>query len=1328
MPWNIVPDSQILAVHAALLPSGWILYFGGDQHWSTGLSSGAIDNTRLFDPTSNAISPVTFPAGNATDVFCSGHAFIGDGRLLVSGGTAQWGTGGDPAHPHSLNFGGERGSWLFEPRASAWRRVADLNPEPGQPDGGGRWYPTLVTVANGDVVAFSGHPHRDDSRHNNDTPERYLPGANFWSLLSTTAVHLEFYPRVHLLRDGTILCATPLGGQTRIYDPGGQALTPVTFTAPGDGIYQGWDGTSVLLPLLPGDGYAERVLLVDGVTPRRLNVRGTAGWQATAARTGLAANRQREFGCAVLMPTGEVFVTGGVQTRSPEVGVLEPEIYTPGINWTTLTYTDEAGGGVPLGAWQSLDADPATVIRNYHSVAILLSDGRIWTAGSNHHANMGDPSDAAIAEKRIEIHSPSWFGNAARPTITSAPQVVTYGQSFDLDTPQAASIQRVALMRCGSVTHAFDADQRYVALDFTVAAAGQLSVTAPPNSGVAPPGYYMLWVVDTAGLPCQQARFVRVARLSCQVVTDRSTFSILEVDALLSAGPTAEFPDALYLLVDGLLPHELGTLPPTPTLAFEFDMPGGAVVPGLTAAVGAPLYEDPALPPDVGQRVTYPVTLRFANTTAYAGFTEVRSVHVSAQLGPHRCVAALLLSKQPNPYMLDGPVSWLSTDLRVFQIRAGGTRGGVTQGAGAGAGNTFINQLLTNFNGTAISPSHPFFAISTDQAASMLELSREVGGQRVFNYAVAMVRYRAIALPATDVRVFFRLFNTVGTAIEFDPATTYRRAGAGADQIALLGRQGTDIISIPFFAEPRVDATAVSMTTQLDPDNKRTLVPLGATESVGFFGCWLDFNQTEDQFPQHPLVGDDGPFAAASCHSIQRLIRGRHQCFIAEVFFEPDLIPAGATPGSSDNLSQRNLAIEESDNPGSPLTHTIQHTFELKPSRGMLPGWEPFVSAPMLMQSHLGPRSYPPDEVIFRWRDLPADSTVTLYLPDVDLEAVLRAASRRGGPPRFERVDQHTLRCLVGDVSFLPVPGGREVNIPGLLSIELPQTVVTKQVFRISVHQYSGITHQILGAFQITIPVLDAPVILPVATRTLSVMRHIAEAIPPTDRWYPIFLRYLLHLGDRVKDLGGDPDSVEPSPNGDGRRPAEELGEVCNCRWFWLLPFVLALTVLLLGTLPGPLTMPVVLFGVVAIVVAGAYWARRCRTGRCELIAALLLGSAVGAAALAAIGLGGVGRPRLWAWLAVAAVLTGVCSLAAALEGCWGRCWALVGRQVRRGLAEGFPEGRGPRRPTPEEQIRAREARPVVVPLPRRPEAPPPDEAPPAIDLRRGQGDDRHEH
>lgn len=1306
MPWDLVPDSQILAVHAALLPTGQVLYFGGDQHYAGGLTSGAIDNTRLFNPTGNAITPVTFPAGSATDIFCSSHAYLPDGRLLVGGGTAQWGTGGDPNHPHGLNFGGERGCWLFEPRAGRWRRVADLNVEPGQPDGGGRWYPTLLALANGDVIAFSGHPHRDDSRHNNDTPERYSPGSNVWSLLSATSVYVAFYPRVHLLRDGRIFLATPLDGANRIYDPNAPALDPLTITAPTDPIYQAWDGTSVLLPLLPGDGYTERVLLADGVTPRRLNVRSAAPtWQATAPRTGAAAGRLRQYGCAVLLPTGQVFVTGGVQAVSPEQGVLEGELYTPGIDWATNTYVDETGG--TADAWTSTDA--ATVVRNYHSVAVLLPNGRVWTAGSNHNAATGNPSDANIAEKRIEIFRPAYDGDPARPTITAAPPVVTYGQAFTVRTPEAANIRRVAIIRCGSVTHAFDGDQRYVGLLFTYDGGDQLTVTAPPSAGIAPGGYHTLWVIDAAGRPCQLASFLRVTAIACQVVTDRSTFSILEVQALLDANPTATFPDALYLLVDGFLPHELGTPPPTPTFEFRFDGPAGPVVGSLSALVGAPLYEDPSLPADVAQRVTFPVTLRFADASAYATFTEFRTLHVRATLGAHTCAATLVLTKQPNPYMLDGPVSWLSTDVRVFQIREGESRAGVTHGTGASAPNTFISQLLAAFNGVGFSPGHPFLGISTDQASSALQLSHEVAGQRIYNYAVAMVRYRAAVVTADNVRVFFRAFNTVGTALEYDPATTYRRAGTAPNVVPLLGRQGSAITSIPFFAEPRVDATAASMTTQLDPLNRRTLAPMGANESVGFFGCWLDFNQTTPRFPLNPTPGDDGPFPASGLLSIQQLVRGRHQCLVAEVFFEADPIPAGATPGSSDNLSQRNLAIEESANPGNALTRTVQHSFELKPSRGALGGWERPVAQQALTLVDEGRSRSPSDELLIRWRNLPRDAEVTLYFPDVDLDAVLRAAAARGGPPRYERVDQYTVRCLVGDISFLPIPGGRTVNIPGLLTVALPAGITKGEVFSISLQQYSGVTRQILGSFQLTIPVRTESLIAPAAARALSLMGYIAESIPPTDQWFPIFVRHLDFLRARVAALGGDPAQIEPSPNGDGSRPPEvDMSGRCTCpRDYWVVPLLVAALTLSLALVPLQAAAAVGVVGLLLVFVSAWWWWWRCTVRRCELIIALLLGLAIGGALVGLLLLAGLVSTQAVAVLVATVLVVGILALAAALGGCWGACWSFFRdqRDARVGV--------GPEVRRAAEQVRARAHLPLVHRLPRRtPSAP--DDAMPA--------------
>src|SRR5688572_22358875 len=126
MPWEIVStNSQILAIHAALLPTNQILMFGGDEHNAAQNQRGNIgdlDQTRLFNLAPGA-SPLIETIGSpTTDVFCAGHAFLSDGRLLVGGGTHAWG-GSPDDHHHGLDFIGEHGCWLYSPRARSWHRV-----------------------------------------------------------------------------------------------------------------------------------------------------------------------------------------------------------------------------------------------------------------------------------------------------------------------------------------------------------------------------------------------------------------------------------------------------------------------------------------------------------------------------------------------------------------------------------------------------------------------------------------------------------------------------------------------------------------------------------------------------------------------------------------------------------------------------------------------------------------------------------------------------------------------------------------------------------------------------------------------------------------------------------------------------------------------------------------------------------------------------------------------------------------------------------------------------------------------------------------------------
>jgi hypothetical protein len=184
------------------------------------------------------------------------------------------------------------------------------------------------------------------------------------------------------------------------------------------------------------------------------------------------------------MPDETVLVVGGSTTHPSDWagydfdGVRLPEQFTPS-----------------SGTWRTL-AEGAAVPRVYHGIALLLTDGRVWTAGSNPVGD-GRPDDR---ELRIEVFEP-WFFREPRPSITAAPERITLAESFQFICSSASEIRRVALMRVGSVTHGFDFDQRYVGLRIEQRAGERITVSCPPKGEIAPPGLYQLIAVDVRGIP-----------------------------------------------------------------------------------------------------------------------------------------------------------------------------------------------------------------------------------------------------------------------------------------------------------------------------------------------------------------------------------------------------------------------------------------------------------------------------------------------------------------------------------------------------------------------------------------------------------------------------------------------------------------------------------------------------------------------------------------------------------------------------------------------------------------------------------------------------------
>jgi len=611
------------------------------------------------------------------------------------------------------------------------------------------------------------------------------------------------------------------------------------------------------------------------------------------------------------------------------------------------------------------------------------------------------------------------------------------------------------------------------------------------------------------------------------ILTDRSQFARDEVAATLAPPAPATFPQALYVVAQGFLPADLGYAagapkPPlagaAPPLSFSHK---GIAVPGMSATPTGVLFELPALPADVRQKVTFVYEVDFESLDGFPPTgTETSIVDVAADQTvagqAYHAASTVLLASQPSPYLLDGPVPWLSTDLRVFKVAEGHKAFGRTMGAD---GNAFIKKVLDHLN-TAPGAALEFGKLPTDEAAAQLELATTVAGKPVFNFAVAKLHYRAATLDAVDARVFFRLFATATTGMAFEPGSAYRTSKS--NPISLLGLESGNLVTIPCFAEPRVDHTH-PLTDQKDPQNIHTLLHAGSTEVIRYYGCWLDFNQPDPRFPLYPPAGaPDGPWAAPKLKSIQELIRGTHQCLVAEVNLSTSAIPIGATPAGDQRLAQRNLAIAESHNPGSAPTRTVAHTFEIKATRPA-PRVTLVAGPDASLPEHRRVAPAGPDELLIQWLEMPATAKATLYIAGVTADEVISIARRSYDANNLEEIDHHTIGCGIGDLTFVPIPPGLRHNLPALLTIQIPPAAARRgKLYKAVVHQVSGRPRRIIGSFQFSIPITTREKVAEHEGPNLAVLRHIARAIPIEDRWHAVFERYVRHAGERMRALSDD--------------------------------------------------------------------------------------------------------------------------------------------------------------------------------------------------------------
>lgn len=376
------------------------------------------------------------PAG--FNLFCTGHSFLPDGRLFVAGG-------------HIENNVGLPNSSIYNPFTNTWTDEPLMN--------AGRWYPTNTTLPNGDVLVVSGDIDR--TVWVNTLPQVFQLASGTWRDLTSAQLALPLYPTMFVAPNGRVFNAGPQQ-TTRYLDTSGTGAW--TFVA--DNNYGLRDyGPAVMYDV-------GKILIVGGGDPPTATAEvidlqaATPRWRNVAPMS--VARRQHN---ATLLPDGTVFVSGGSSGPgwdNADAPVLGTELWNPANEtWTPLA--------------------PMTQYRGYHSTALLLPDGRVVSSGGDNH-----PS--------AEVFSPPYLFKGARPSITSAPSAWSYGQQLDIQTPDAASITAVNLIRLSAVTHTFNQDQRIVRLPFT-AGSGVLHATAPSNRNLAPPGPYMLFVLNGNGVP-----------------------------------------------------------------------------------------------------------------------------------------------------------------------------------------------------------------------------------------------------------------------------------------------------------------------------------------------------------------------------------------------------------------------------------------------------------------------------------------------------------------------------------------------------------------------------------------------------------------------------------------------------------------------------------------------------------------------------------------------------------------------------------------------------------------------------------------------------------
>ncbi|WP_329621130.1 kelch motif-containing protein [Streptomyces sp. NBC_01255] len=388
------------------------------------------------------------------------------------------------------DFQGIKGAYEFDPRAEKYIPVDPMKDA--------RWYPTLLTLADGKVLAVSGLNDVGDVVPGDN--EIYDPKTKKWS--KGPFRYFPTYPSLFLTKGGKVLYTgsnAGYGPAEKGREPGLWDLKKNSFTKLGGLTDPDQLETSASLMLPPVQSQKVMVLGGGGVGESPKSTARTSivdlSQDSPVFTDGPALPQGTRYLSSVLLPDDTVFTSGGSEQYRGRSGsdILKAQFYDPKAN-------------------AFAEAAEPTVGRNYHSEALLLPDGRVATFGSDPLFDDKDNTKLGTFEQRIEVFTPPYLHQAGtdRPALGEGPRELDQNGRATFRTADAGRIVKARLMRPSAVTHTTDVEQRSVEVGLTKGQDGKsVTVDVPQDRTLVPPGWYMLFVTDADGIP-SEAKWIQV--------------------------------------------------------------------------------------------------------------------------------------------------------------------------------------------------------------------------------------------------------------------------------------------------------------------------------------------------------------------------------------------------------------------------------------------------------------------------------------------------------------------------------------------------------------------------------------------------------------------------------------------------------------------------------------------------------------------------------------------------------------------------------------------------------------------------------------------------